>query len=240
MSAKNKKGDLTVIAVLTDRRKETVKQFLESIPESLKKTVHSVCTDMCDSFVQSACEIFGERVVVIDRYHVSKLYREPLDYVRISEMKRLKKELSSEEYAKLDNMMWIVRKKHECLSSLEKEQLALLYKHSPKLKAMHRAALKLTHIFNTHHNRKVALTRLNRWIVHVQKSGLSGFDGFIKTLTKYKSTILNYFKSRKNSGFVEGLNNKIKVLKRRCYGVSKTETLFQRLFLDLKGYEMFA
>ncbi|NDE11891.1 MAG: hypothetical protein EBZ95_15235, partial [Chitinophagia bacterium] len=27
--------------------------------------------------------------------------------------------------------------------------------------------------------------------------------------------ILNYFKSRKNSGFVEGLNNKIKVLKRR-------------------------
>ena len=240
VSAKNKKGDLTVIAVLTDRRKETVKQFLESIPESLKKTVHSVCTDMCDSFVQSACEIFGERVVVIDRYHVSKLYREPLDYVRISEMKRLKKELSSEEYAKLDNMMWIVRKKHECLSSLEKEQLALLYKHSPKLKAMHRAALKLTHIFNTHHNRKVALTRLNRWIVHVQKSGLSGFDGFIKTLTKYKSTILNYFKSRKNSGFVEGLNNKIKVLKRRCYGVSKTETLFQRLFLDLKGYEMFA
>ena len=56
----------------------------------------------------------------------------------------------------------------------------------------------------------------------------------------YKSTILNYFKSRKNSGFVEGLNNKIKVLKRRCYGVFKTETLFQRLFLDLNGYKMFS
>jgi transposase len=84
------------------------------------------------------------------------------------------------------------------------------------------------------------LTKLNRWIAVVQKSGLSEFDGFIKTLNKYKSTILNYFKSRKNSGFVEGLNNKIKVLKRRCYGVSKIETLFQRLFLDLKGYQMFA
>ena len=112
--------------------------------------------------------------------------------------------------------------------------------YSPELKKMHRAALKLTHIFNTHQSRKIAFTKLNRWIDFVQKSGLSGFDGFIKTLTKYKSTILNYFKSRKNSGFVEGLNNKIKVLKRWCYEVFKTETLFQRLFLDLNGYKMFS
>ncbi|MGC3834751.1 transposase [Moritella viscosa] len=33
---------------------------------------------------------------------------------------------------------------------------------------------------------------------------------------KYKGQIANYFKGRKNSGFVEGLNNKIKVMKRRC------------------------
>lgn len=50
----------------------------------------------------------------------------------------------------------------------------------------------------------------------------------------------NYFKQRKNSGFVEGLNNKIKVLKRRCYGLISTETIFQRLFLDLNGVEMYA
>ena len=184
VSSKNKKGDLSVIAVLPNRLKETVKTFLQSIPEHLRKTVYSVCTDMCDSFVQSACEIFGERVVVIDRYHVSKLYREPLDRLRISEMKRLKSILPHEEYTKLDNMMWIIRKKHECLSAVEKEQLALLYKHSPKLKEMHRAALKLTHIFNTHQNRKAALTKLNRWIATIQKSGLVEFNGFIKTLTK--------------------------------------------------------
>ena len=240
VSSKNKKGHLSVIAVLPNRRKETVKEFLESIPESLKKTVKSVCTDMCDSFVQSSSEVFGSRVVVIDRYHVTKLYREPLDQLRIKEMKRLKKELPHDEYSQLENMMWIVRKKHECLSSVEKTQLALLYKHSSKLKEMHRYALKLTHIFNTYHSRKIAFTKLNRWVLSVQRSGLSGFDRFIKTLTKYKSTILNYFKSRKNSGFVEGLNNKIKVLKRRCYGLCKPESLFQRLFLDLRGYEIFA
>ncbi|MFT4693311.1 MAG: transposase [Francisella sp.] len=40
----------------------------------------------------------------------------------------------------------------------------------------------------------------------------------METLEKYKITIANYFKDRKNSGFVEGLNNKIKVVKRRCKG----------------------
>ncbi|MDA7742537.1 transposase, partial [Francisellaceae bacterium] len=64
------------------------------------------------------------------------------------------------------------------------------------------------------------------------------FDTFIETLKKYKPSIANYFKGRKNSGFVEGLNNKIKVVKRRCYGFVKTESLFQRLTLDLQGFQM--
>jgi transposase len=52
--------------------------------------------------------------------------------------------------------------------------------------------------------------------------------------------ILNYFIHRYNSGFVEGLNNKVKVLKRRCYGLLNHENLFKRLTLDLEGYRMFS
>ena len=240
VSVKDKFGELSVIAVLPNRLKETVKTFLESIPSNLKKTVKSVCTDMYDGFVKSADEVFGKRLVVIDRYHVSRLYREPLDQLRIGEMKRIKSILSKEDYGKLEGVMWILRQNHECLSQQEKETLEFMYRHSPLLKEAHKTAIKLTHIFNTHHNRKVALTKINRWIQLVQNSDLTCFNGFIKTLTKYKPNILNYFKNRKNSGFVEGLNNKIKVLKRRCYGISKPETLFQRLFLDLMGYKVFA
>ena len=240
VSTKDKDGQLSVIAVLPDRLKETVKRFLESIPEHLKKTVKTVCTDMYDGFVQSATEVFGERAVVIDRYHVSKLYREPLDQLLIEEMKKLKGELPKEEYEKLEGMMWILRKKHECLSTVEKEHLLFLYKKSPKLKAAHRHALKLTHIFNTHYNRKTALTQIERWIKQIHKNEMTYFNGFFKKLEKHKTNILNYFKNRKNSGFIEGLNHKIKVLKRRCYGLAKPESIFQRLFLDLRGYNAFA
>lgn len=233
-------GQVTVIGVLPGRLKDDVLAFLKSIPDHLKKTVESVCTDMYDGFVFAVVEVFGEGVLVIDRYHVSKRYREPLDKLRISEMKRLKSTLPEEEYSLLEGMMWILRKNHECLSEAERSKLALLYKHSPKLKAAHSLALKLTHIFNTHCSKKSGVAKLDRWIKRVQKSDVTCFKSFIGTLIKYKSYIANYFKKRRNSGFVEGLNNLIKVAKRRCYGILKTETLFQRLFLDLQGFEIYA
>jgi len=50
--------------------------------------------------------------------------------------------------------------------------------------------------------------------------------------------IANYFIDRNTSGFVGGLNNKVKVLKRRCYGIFKLKHLFQRLHLDTSGYQL--
>lgn len=240
ISARSKGGQLYIIAVLDGRSKDSVKEFLGSIPEHIKKTVQSICTDMYDGFVNAAIEVFGVQSVVIDRYHVAKLYRKPLDKLRMKEMARLKKKLDENEYAKLEGMMWILRKQHECLSEADKEKLQLLYHYSQILKKAHRYALKLTQIFNTHCKRKSGMAKINRWIKSVEKNDLSCFDSFITTLRKYQPYIVNYFKRRKNSGFVEGLNNKIKVAKRRCYGLAKATTIFQRLFLDLQGYECYA
>jgi transposase len=39
---------------------------------------------------------------------------------------------------------------------------------------------------------------------------------------------------------VEGFNNKVKILKRRCYGIFNLNHLFQRIYLDLNGYQLFA
>jgi transposase len=48
----------------------------------------------------------------------------------------------------------------------------------------------------------MALTKMNRWIQRVKDSKLTCFDGFVKTLERYKANILNYFKDRRSSGFV--------------------------------------
>ena len=96
---------------------------------------------MWDGYVYAAIEVFGKQAVVIDRFHVVKQYREPLDKLRIPEMKRLKIELSDSEYSKFNNMMWVLRKKHECLTEADKKSLEILYKYSPKLKQAHTSGL---------------------------------------------------------------------------------------------------
>ena len=56
-------------------------------------------------------------------------------------------------------------------------------------------------------------------MMRVANSGLTCFNRFLKTLETHMEEITNYFIDRHSIGFVEGLNNKIKVLKRRCYGM---------------------
>jgi transposase len=70
------------------------------------------------------------------------------------------------------------------------------------------------------------------------------FDSFLSTLTSFEKEIENYFENyfedRHFRSFVEGLNNKIKVIKRRCYGILNVEHWFQRIYFDLEGYSLFA
>jgi transposase len=59
VSSKSKDENLIVIATLSGRSKDTVKEFLLSMPQHLKKTVKNVCTDMYDGFVNAVTEVFG-------------------------------------------------------------------------------------------------------------------------------------------------------------------------------------
>jgi transposase len=73
-------GKITILAVLKGREKKTVKNFLSCIPKQLKNTVKVVCSDMYDGYVNAAEEVFGNNVkIVIDRFHIAKLYRKVLD-----------------------------------------------------------------------------------------------------------------------------------------------------------------
>jgi transposase len=90
------------------------------------------------------------------------------------------------------------------------------------------------------YSRRPYFFSIQGWIDEVKRSGLNCFDKFIDTLKEHMEIVTNYFTHRSNSGWVEGLKNKIKVLKRRCYGITNPISLFRRIWLDLSGYEAFA
>ena len=93
--------------------------------------------------------------------------------------------------------------------------------------------------FETDTSKVVGVRRINAWMKRVRASGLDCYTSVIKLLERWLDYIANYFHERQTSGFVEGLNNKIKVLKRRCFGIINPTSLFQRMTLDMHGYRRF-
>lgn len=233
-------GETVILGILKDRKKETVKEFLMSIPKRLRKKVLFVCSDMYSGFIHAAKEVFGKKVrIVIDRFHVAKLYGQGLDELRKKELKRLKKTLSKEQYKELEGAMWILRKRPEDLTEDEQKTLDRLFEHSPVLGEAYQLKKELTGLFDSDLPRRRAKQRITGWMNRVKKSSVRCFDTFLKTLETYKEEIVNYFVDRQTSGFVEGLNNKIKVIKRRCYGLTNIGHLFQHIYLDLSGYSLY-
>ncbi len=231
--------EIRVIAILKDRKKKTVKDFFLSIPKRLRKTVTIVCSDLYKGFINAAKEVFGKKTkVVADRFHVAKLYREGFESLRKKEMKRLKKELSETEYKGLKNIMWILRKSYSELTSDEKRILKNAFKYSPDLKISYDLLNNLTAIYNSPIPQGSAKRRMKGWMEKIRNQGVSCFNKFLNTLTLNMEEITNYFINRDNSGFVEGLNTKIKITKRRCYGITNISHLFQRIFLDVSGYKI--
>jgi len=240
MSAQSEDGQLHVLAVLPDRLKATVVAWLTSIPPALRARISTVCTDIWQGYITAVEEVLPDARIVLDRFHVARHYRDGVDHLRKQELRRLKKELPSEVAATLKQTLWPFRKRAQTLDTAEQERLETLLNYSPPLRQAYALREQLTAIFDTARSKKEGVRRIAFWRARVEKSGLRCFDAFLKLLDSWLDLIANYFINRQTSGFVEGLNNKLKVLKRRCYGIRNVGRLFQRLTLDLEGYRRFS
>lgn len=232
--------EIVILGVLPGHEKAEVVEFLRSMPLRILQKVQSVCCDLWEAYTEAVREEIPNARIVIDRFHVAKHYRQAADQIRKQERLRLKQTLPKTEYQTLQGSFHAFRKNAKDLNKEERKILRRFFQHSALAKQAYSLREQLTAIFEMNLSKKQAQAKILRWIQHVQKSGLYCFDNFLKLLATWWEEITNYFIQRENSGFVEGFNNKVKVLKRRCYGIFNLKHLFQRIYLDLHGYRLFA
>jgi transposase len=181
-------GHVAILAVLPDRKKETARQFLESIPKKLRTTIKTVCTDIWESYSKAAKEFAQAHqdevslAVVIDRFHVAKNYRGCVDRLRKQEVRRLKKQLSEAQYDEIKGVMWACRKNNADLTTDQRQKLHRLFEYAPNLKRAYSFREELSTIFQMPLTRDEALIRLQKWQDKVRCSGLNCFNIFLKTL----------------------------------------------------------
>ena len=233
--ARDANGQNHVLAVLPDRLRATVQSFLESVPDALKTTVRWVCMDMWEGYASAVAAALPKAQVVVGRFHVAIHDRDTVDTLRQTECRRLNADRSPERVIPTAALRSLLRREWRSLNPDQQGKVVELFEQTPTLARASVLRTLLTAIFDHTPDRTTAQSRLQLWVTQVKASGLHCFDKFLDTLAHWQEGILNDFEGGHNSGFVEGLNNKLKLLKRRCFGLDDPTELFRRLWLDIEG-----
>ena len=128
--------------------------------------------------------------------------------------------------------MWEFRLDPKDLKPEQREALERLFAEMPVLKDLYGVRVRFKEIFDTAPDLATAEQQLAELRQRTEALGLD-FGKFWTTYDNWKTGILNYFDGRYTSAAVEGINNKARVITKRCYGVKSSDTLWNRLILDL-------
>jgi transposase len=135
--------------------------------------------------------------------------------------------------------MWPFRQRPGDLEPPERELPERVFSDSPTSEAAYHLREDLTARFARDDTKAGAQRAIRAWCKRVRQSGLTEFESALGTIDRWLDEITNDFMGRQTSGFVEGSNNCVEVLKRRCYRIFNVGSLFQRLTLDWHGYQLF-
>ena len=200
-----------------DRGKKVLDAFYNALTDKDRSEIDVVACDGASGFLSSTRQYAENALIVLDHFHVKSYLSAALDDVRKQELAKAKKDQSQEEFAGLlhcKQRFILLRnkpslKKTQVLSRLEKL-------NEPVYKAM-----LLKEQFTTIYEfreKKEAQPALRIWIGEALRSGLAPFKELALKLFRKRHYVLNFFIQRITSAISEGINNKIKRLKRMAYG----------------------
>lgn len=123
----------------------------------------------------------------------------------------------------------VIAKECPAIKQRGKKQLQLVFAKADYslLKAIYEAKNEFRAILEQDLTREQAEVKLQQWIEKIKDHRF--MESFIKFYTTWKKYILNYFQGRYSTGIIEGINNKIKSIKRRAFGFANFDNFKLRI-----------
>lgn len=213
-----------IVGVVSGCGQKAVEEWFDQLPHPEK--VKAVVMDMHEPFRQAVEMCLPQAKVVVDKFHVVRQVNRALDQVRVSLQAR-------EQQGKRRSLFtgrYLLLKAVENLTPEEAGQLTMLLRAYPEL----RRAWELKEAFRAWYRtsgREPAEGGMALWEASVREQGIGAFQSLLPMIKRWRKEILNYFDYPYTNGFVEGKNNRIKVIKRLAYGYRNRANFRQRIFL---------
>lgn len=221
-----------ILAVLPDREKKTLENWIESLTPETRKSIRFVSIDMWAPYYQAARNKLPRAKVVVDRFHVMKQLNMRLTQLRTTYQKQCDAELRK----LLKGSRWIVVRNRSELSEKEENQLQQILQACPELRTLYLLKEEFRTIFEKIQCRDKAARFLDTWCLKAKRTGDKFLAKFLKTLMNWRNQILNYFIERITNGFVEGINNSLRVITRMAFGYRNFDNFKLRVLSESPGF----
>jgi transposase len=216
-----------------------VERYLRSLPESQREAIEVVSIDPYEAYGQAIRnELPGARIVV-DHFHLVRGVNTALDSVRRERQReharrRPKGTRRSGQSASWRPDLYRVRhrllKARERLSQRERRRLCALFEREPVIAEAWALKEAFRRIYRAS-DRHEAERRLDLFLAAVERAQLPAFTAFAEGVQLWRAELLAYFDEPTTNGYAEGVINKVKVIKRRAYGLPSFDGFRERVLL---------
>lgn len=218
-----------VLLVGKKRKAKTLKRFFNQLSVGQRKRIEAVVMDMWDPFIKAVKDKLPNAKIVFDLFHVVANFNRVIDKIRNSEYHKASKADKS-VYKGAKYLLLKNRSNIRCKN--QRQQLKELLELNETISSVMILKEHLKHIW-TYRSRTWASKSLDNWCSLARSLNHRSLNSFVRMLERYSYGILNHCDYPIHTGKLEGVNNKIKVIKRKAYGFHDLR------YFTLKIYQAF-
>jgi transposase len=203
-----------VVWIGEGRSEETLASFFAELAPEQRAAIEAVATDMAPGYGRAIAQWCPQAELVYDLFHVAAKYsREVVDIVRREEAKQY----AGPDRKFIKGSRYLLLRNRADLEPDQRQRLDELLEANEKLNTVYVLKDQLKEIWSY---RRVGWARraLERWCDLAWESGIEPLARFARNLLRHAQGILNHCHYPLHTGRLEGVNNKIKVMKRIAYG----------------------
>lgn len=224
-----------VLSTALGRSSISLAKCLNVLSKEQLSSIEFFAIDMHPEFFKTVKRKCPNAQIAIDRFHLVQGLNETFNKLRIDEFKKAKKKKDEFQVGMLTaKRRFILMEKNPVLSIEEDNMLGKLKMLNTNISA----GMLIVDYFHKVLDQKSYSKfqrMLKQWFDIVKTAKLPIFDKFVKKVEKYRPQIEAYIRSNLTTAISEGLNNKIKVLKRMGYNYQNPES-FQKKIRQRCGF----
>ena len=228
-----------IIDIVEDRRLHSLTEYFSRFSLEARNNVKYICMDMYTSYISLVNSIFPNAKIVLDKFHIVNLVNRAFNQTRISIMNSIQDDSLKRKfklfwksllkyYPDLCQISYYCQSFKRKLSS--KDKVDYLLEKSPKLEANFNIYQDIIQAIR-HNNFKRFESVVKKYLSTKEKISKKMMI-VLKTLKKHMNYIENMFESNITNGVIEGLNNKIKSIKRTAFGYSNFSNFKKRILIQ--------